>query len=68
MGEQPKISGLFIMVDLLHQNPYAMPTGKGNLFVSEFEGHRINWAEWMAESIIREIAVDEKKPVRTLAH
>ena len=37
-----EFSVLFMMGALLHQNPYAMPRGKGSLFIAEFEGHRID--------------------------
>ena len=62
-----EFSLLFMTVALVHQNPYVMPSGKGSLFVAEFEAHRIDWAKWMAERIIREIAADRKKQVTALA-
>ena len=61
-------SVLFMTVAFLHQNAHAMPRGKGSLFIAEFEGTRIDWAEWTAESILREIAANKKKPVPALAH
>ena len=45
-----------------------MPRGKGSLLIAEFEGTRIDWAEWTAESILREIAANKRKPVLALAH
>ena len=59
---------LFMRVALLHQNPYAMPRGKGSILVAEFEGQRIDRVEWTAQSIIREIEANQKKPVTSLAH
>ena len=51
-----EFSVLFMTVGFLHLNVNAMPRGKGNYLVVEFKGQRIDWAEWMAESILREIA------------
>ena len=45
-----------------------MPSGQGSLFIVEFEGHKIDWAEWTAESILREIVANWKKPVVVLTH
>ena len=61
-------SVLFMTVALLQQNAHAMPRGKGSLLIAEFEGNRIDWAEWTAESILREIAANRRKPVPALAH
>ena len=61
-------SVLFMTVAFLQQNAHAMPRGKGSLLIAEFEGTRIDWAEWTAESILREIAANRKKPVPALAH
>ena len=61
-------SVLFMTVAFLHQNAYTMPRGKGSLFIAEFQGHRIYWVQWTAESILREIAANRKKPVPALAH
>ena len=63
-----EFSVLFLMVAILHMNPYAMPKGKVSLLIVEFTSHMIDWAEWMAESILREIAANRKKPVPALAH
>ena len=50
MGGQSELfkefSALFMTVALLHQNAYAMPRGEGILLITEFEGHKIDWAEW----------------------
>ena len=61
-------SVLFMTVAFLQVNPYAMPRGKASLLIAEFEGTRIDWAEWTAESILREIAANRRKPVPALAH
>ena len=61
-------SVLFMTVAFLQQNAHAMPRGKGSLLIAEFEGTRIDWAEWTAESILREIVANRKKPVPALAH
>ena len=63
-----EFSVLFMTVALLHLNVHSMPRGKGSLVVIEFEGQRIDWAEWTAESILREISANRKKPVQALAH
>ena len=55
-------------VAMLHQNPYAMPEGKGSLFIAEFEGRHIDWVEWTTESILREITANLRKPAMVLAH
>ena len=48
-------SVLFMTVAFLQVNPHAMPRGKGSLLIAEFEGTRVDWAEWTAESMLREI-------------
>ena len=63
-----EFSVLFMTLALLHLNINAMPRGKGSLLVAEFEGQRIDWAEWTAESILREIAANLKKPVTALTY
>ena len=63
-----EFSALFMSVAMLHQNLYAMPKAKGSLLILEFEGHRIDWANWTRESILREIVVNRKKPIMALAH
>ena len=60
-------SVLFMTVAFLQVNPHAMPRGKGSLLIAEFEGTRIDWAEWTAESILREIAANRRKLVPALA-
>ena len=46
MGGSTKLfkefSVLFMMVVMLHKNPYAMPKGKASLLIAEFEGHKID--------------------------
>ena len=49
MGSQSEVfkefSVLLMTLALLDQDAYAMPRGKGNFFVAEFEGHSINWTD-----------------------
>mgnify|MGYP000474008302 FL=1 len=63
-----EFSVLFMTVALLHLNVHSMPRGKGSLLVAEFEGQRVDWAEWTAESILREIVPNRKRPVTALAY
>ena len=56
-----EFSVLFMTVVLLHINPYTMPKGKASLLITEFKGHKMDWAEWIAESILREIVANRRR-------